>query len=59
MERVLIGITGSIAAYKVCEVLSTLAKAGVEVRAIVTIDAREFITPLTVATLCRHQAYID
>ncbi|MBC6479611.1 MAG: bifunctional phosphopantothenoylcysteine decarboxylase/phosphopantothenate synthase [Hormoscilla sp. GM7CHS1pb] len=59
MERVLIGITGSIAAYKVCEVLSTLAKAGVEVRAIVTIGAREFITPLTVATLCRHQAYID
>ncbi len=59
MKRVLIGITGSIAAYKVCEVLSTLAKAGVEVRAIVTIGAREFITPLTVATLCRHQAYID
>jgi len=59
MERVLIGITGSIAAYKVCEVLSTLAKAGVEVRAIVTIGAREFITPLTVATESRHQAYID
>jgi len=59
MKRVLIGITGGIAAYKVCEVLSTLAKAGVQVRAIMTQKATEFITPLTVATLCRHQAYVD
>ncbi len=58
-RRVLIGITGGIAAYKVCEVISSLAKAGAEVRAILTESAREFITPLTVATLCRHPAYTD
>jgi phosphopantothenoylcysteine decarboxylase/phosphopantothenate--cysteine ligase len=58
-KRVLIGIGGGIAAYKVCEVISTLAKAGVEVRAILTDAAQEFITPLTVATLCRHPAYCD
>jgi phosphopantothenoylcysteine decarboxylase/phosphopantothenate--cysteine ligase len=58
-RRVLIGIGGGIAAYKVCEVVSTLFKAGAEVRAILTTSAQEFITPLTVATLSRHPAYTD
>ena len=58
-KRVLIGLSGGIAAYKVCEVISTLAKQGVEVRAILTDSAQAFITPLTVATLCRHAAYTD
>jgi phosphopantothenoylcysteine decarboxylase / phosphopantothenate---cysteine ligase len=58
-RRVLIGLSGGIAAYKVCEVVSTLAKSGVEVRAILTESAQEFITPLTLATLCRHRAYTD
>ncbi len=58
-RRVLIGVSGGIAAYKVCEVVSTLAKAGVEVRAILTDAAGEFVTPLTFATLCRHAAFTD
>jgi phosphopantothenoylcysteine decarboxylase / phosphopantothenate---cysteine ligase len=58
-KRVLMGIGGGIAAYKVCEVISALAKSGVEVRAILTDSACEFIAPLTVATLCRHSAYTD
>lgn len=58
-RRVLIGISGGIAAYKICEVVSTLAKAGTEVRVILTNTAQEFITPLTFATLCRHPAYTD
>ena len=58
-NRVLIGIGGGIAAYKVCEVVSALAKSGMEVRAILTDAAGEFITPLTVTTLCRHPAYTD
>ena len=58
-KRVLIGVSGGIAAYKVCEVVSTLAKAGVEVRAILTDAAGEFVTPLTFATLCRHAAFTD
>ncbi|MBW4581835.1 MAG: bifunctional phosphopantothenoylcysteine decarboxylase/phosphopantothenate--cysteine ligase CoaBC [Tildeniella nuda ZEHNDER 1965/U140] len=58
-KRVLIGISGGIAAYKVCEVISTLAKQGVAVRAILTNSAQAFITPLTIATLCRHPAYTD
>lgn len=58
-RRVLVGIGGGIAAYKVCELISTLAKAGFEVRAILTESAQAFITPLTIATLCRHPAYTD
>jgi phosphopantothenoylcysteine decarboxylase / phosphopantothenate---cysteine ligase len=57
--RVLVGITGGIAAYKVCEVISSLAKSGIQVRAILTQGAQAFIPPLTVATLSRHAAYTD
>jgi phosphopantothenoylcysteine decarboxylase / phosphopantothenate---cysteine ligase len=58
-KRILIGIGGGIAAYKVCEVVSTLAKAGAEVRVILTAGAQQFVTPLTFATLSRHAAYTD
>ncbi|EAW35899.1 bifunctional phosphopantothenoylcysteine decarboxylase/phosphopantothenate--cysteine ligase CoaBC [Lyngbya sp. PCC 8106] len=58
-RKILIAVSGGIAAYKICEVISTLAKAGAEVRAILTDSAQQFITPLTIATLCRHQAYTD
>lgn len=58
-KRILIAVSGGIAAYKICEVISTLAKAGAEVRGILTDSAQQFITPLTIATLCRHQAYTD
>ena len=58
-SQVLIGVGGGIAAYKVCEVISTLVQSGVEVRAILTTAAQEFITPLTLTTLCRHPAYTD
>jgi len=58
-KRVLIGVGGGIAAYKICEVVSSLAKAGVEVRTILTSAAQEFVTPLTFATLSRHRAYTD
>ncbi len=58
-RRVLIGIGGGIAAYKVCELISQLFQAGAQVRVIMTKAATEFITPLTVSTLSRHQAYRD
>ncbi|NJR38096.1 MAG: bifunctional phosphopantothenoylcysteine decarboxylase/phosphopantothenate--cysteine ligase CoaBC [Leptolyngbyaceae cyanobacterium CSU_1_4] len=58
-KRILIGIGGGIAAYKVCEVVSTLAKAGAEVRVILTHGAQQFVAPLTFATLSRHPAYTD
>jgi len=58
-SRVLVGVGGGIAAYKVCEVVSSLAKTGTEVRVILTESAQQFVAPLTFATLARHSAYID
>lgn len=58
-SRVILAVGGGIAAYKVCEVVSSLFKSGVEVRVIVTRSAQKFITPLTLATLSRHPAYTD
>lgn len=59
MPRVILGIGGGIAAYKVCEVASTLAKTGIEVIPVMTRAAQEFVTALSFATLCRHSAYTD
>ena len=59
INHVLIGVSGGIAAYKICEVVSSLAKRGIEVRVILTRSAAEFVTPLTFATLSRHRAYTD
>ncbi|MFQ3629459.1 MAG: bifunctional phosphopantothenoylcysteine decarboxylase/phosphopantothenate--cysteine ligase CoaBC [Cyanobacteriota bacterium] len=57
--KILIGVGGGIAAYKVCEVVSTLAKSGAAVRVVLTASAQQFVTPLTFATLSRHAAYTD
>jgi phosphopantothenoylcysteine decarboxylase/phosphopantothenate--cysteine ligase len=59
LNRVLIAVGGGIAAYKICELVSTLFKSGVEVRVILTRSAQKFITPLTLSTLSRHPAYTD
>ena len=58
-KRVVVCVGGGIAAYKVCELVSTLFKSGVELRIILTKSAQKFITPLTLSTLSRHQAYTD
>jgi len=58
-KKVIIGVGGGIAAYKVCELVSKLFKTGVEVKVILTQAAQKFITPLTLATLSRHCAYTD
>ena len=48
-RRILIGVSGGIAAYKICQVVSSLAKTGAEVKVILTDSAQQFITPLTFA----------
>lgn len=58
-RRILVAVGGGIAAYKVCQVVSTLFQAGHEVRVILTETAQKFITPLTFSTLARHPAYTD
>ncbi|MBI1241462.1 bifunctional phosphopantothenoylcysteine decarboxylase/phosphopantothenate--cysteine ligase CoaBC [Umezakia ovalisporum] len=58
-KKVIIGVSGGVAAYKTCELVSRLFKGGVEIRVILTQAAEQFITPLTLATLSRHCAYTD
>ncbi|TLD70040.1 phosphopantothenoylcysteine decarboxylase [Phragmitibacter flavus] len=54
MKNVLLGISGSIAAYKAADITSQLVKAGCQVTCIMTTHAQEFITPLTLQTLSKN-----
>lgn len=53
------GVTGSIAAYKAAMLIRVLVKEGAEVRVVMTQSAKDFITPLTLATLCKHPILVD
>ena len=54
MATIVLGVTGSIAAYKAADIASQLAKAGFKVTCIMTASAQEFITPLTLQTLSKQ-----
>jgi phosphopantothenoylcysteine decarboxylase/phosphopantothenate--cysteine ligase len=58
-KKILVGITGGIAAYKTCELIRLLIKAGAEVKAVITPSAKEFVTETTLRTLTRNQVYIE
>ena len=58
-RNVVLGVTGSIAAYKAAELCSQLVKAGCDVRVVMTADAQKFITPLPFKTLSRHAVVTD
>ena len=58
-KKVILGVTGSIAAYKAAHLIRLLVKEGIEVKVIMTPLAKEFITPLTLATLSRNPILVD
>ena len=58
-KRILLGITGGIAAYKCAELTRLLVKAGAEVRVGMTRAATEFITPLTMQALSGQRVHLD
>ena len=58
-KSVVLGVTGGIAAYKACEVVSRLRKMGADVYVIMTKNATEFVTPLTFETLSNHPVVTD
>jgi len=58
-KKILLGVTGGIAAYKAAELLRQLIKAGAEVRVVMTPSAQEFVQPLTYQALSGHRVYID
>ena len=58
-KRVLIGLTGSIAAYKICDLISILRDNNIEVICVMTSCASHFITPLTLKTLSQNPVFTD
>ncbi len=58
-KHILLGVTGSIAAYKTATLIRLLVKAGAEVKVVMTPLAKEFITPLTLATLSKNPILVD
>ncbi|WP_298247867.1 bifunctional phosphopantothenoylcysteine decarboxylase/phosphopantothenate--cysteine ligase CoaBC [uncultured Christiangramia sp.] len=56
-KKVLLGITGGIAAYKTASLVRLFVKSGAEVRVVMTQAAKEFITPLTLSTLSKNEVY--
>ncbi len=53
-KKIILGVTGSIAAYKAAYLIRALVKKGAEVQVVITPAGKEFITPLTLATLSRN-----
>ncbi len=58
-KNILIGITGGIAAYKICSLIRLYKKARANVRVVVTPNALQFVTKLTLQTLSNNEVYVD
>lgn len=59
IKKLVLGITGGIAAYKAAELVRLLVKAGIEVQVVMTEAARHFITPVTMQALSGRQVFTD
>jgi len=57
--KILLGVTGGIAAYKAADIIGALKKYNHEIKVIMTDRAKDFITPLTLATLSKNPVYDD
>jgi phosphopantothenoylcysteine decarboxylase / phosphopantothenate---cysteine ligase len=58
-RKILLGVTGGIAAYKAANIIRLLVREGAEVKVVMTDHAKEFITPLTLATLSKNPVLIN
>ena len=58
-KRIVLGVTGSIAAYKSADLASKLTQAGAQVDVILTTSAQNFVTPLTFQSVTGRRAYTD
>ena len=58
-KTILVGITGGIAAYKICTLIRMYKKAGANVRVVVTPSALNFVTKLTLQTLSNNEVYVE
>lgn len=58
-KTIVLGVTGSIAAYKAADLASTLIKAGCDVHVVMTENAKHFINPITFETLTNHKCLVE
>ena len=58
-KKILLGVTGGIAAYKAAYIVRELKRMGADVRVIMTHSATQFITPLTLSTLSQHEVIVS
>ncbi|MBI4970624.1 MAG: hypothetical protein HZC17_02150 [Candidatus Omnitrophica bacterium] len=58
-KKILIGVTGSIAAYRVCDLIEELKADGAEIQCVLTEGGRQFITPATLRALSGRPVYSD
>ena len=58
-KTVIVGVTGSIAAYRACEIVSALRRSSFDVKVILTKEGANFITPLTLQTLSGNKVFTD
>lgn len=58
-KMIVLGVTGSIAAYKAADIVSGLIKLGLTVNVVMTKAATQFITPLTMQSLSKNRVYTD
>src|SRR4030065_289050 len=58
-KHILLGVTGSIAAYKAADLASKLTQAGAQVDVILTAAGEKFVTPITFQSVTGRRAYID
>ena len=58
-KKIVIGITGSIAAYKTCTLIRLLIKRGAEVQVVITPAGKEFVTPITLSALTHKPVVSD
>ena len=59
MKTIILGVTGGIAAYKSCEIVSRFRRLGYDVRVVMTKNAAEFVTPLTFESISHNKVVID
>lgn len=59
MKKILLGVTGGIAAYKAADLINLFRKEGADVKVVMTKSAMEFVTPLTFQALTENPVYFD
>ena len=58
-KNILLGVTAGIAAYKACELVRLFQKEGANVKVVLTPNAKEFVSPLSLASLSRNNVYCE